>query len=554
MLKIGTVFVNSLTISSHIIMNRFRYTPHFVCLAIYILWFLPSIAKASTAFLPTAIGSVYIERYKDKAIAEMHRTGVPASIKLAQAMFESNYGRSRLALEGNNHFGIKCRPEWDGDKIFLDDDAPKECFRKYFSVEDSYTDHSDILRGRKWYASLFLLPITDYVSWAKGLKKAGYASLPEYDRHIIQLIETYQLAHYDQELPPALPIYAQQLPSRNPQTQPITTVATNNIATIDKALRRTLPAELYPQNRQSADMPSIHIAMQKLPVQYQHDDIWNEPHDEPPTTPTENWVAAAPVISETPSTSGYWQPTFVTDDYAHNIPAQPIPSLTQATTPNTDLPPTSGFSYERAIISSFLPTSTEKSSLNTYLPTTKPLPTAPPPTLAVTTPPTKATATAAPIPAPVAKVATAAPTTATPTKVVLPRGTAVRAGNVLPKQAEKYINKVKVVRYNFDVTAAQIATTYRLTLADVLVYNDIEDANMVFEANTPIYLEIKKDKSKTTRHTVNTNESLWQIAQQYGLTLSALCKRNNISPKAQPEVGEQLLLRGKAVKLSMFKK
>lgn len=115
--------------------------------------------------------SEYIETYKDDAIREMHRSGVPASITLAQGILESGDGNSPLAMYANNHFGIKCHSGWKGKTMHIDDDAKNECFRKYKSVYESFEDHSDFLTSRSRYAFLFELKVTDYKGWAKGLKK-----------------------------------------------------------------------------------------------------------------------------------------------------------------------------------------------------------------------------------------------------------------------------------------------------------------------------------------------------------------------------------------------
>lgn len=141
----------------------------------------------------------YIEAYKDLAISEMKRTGVPASITLAQGIIESDYGRSTLAREANNHFGIKCHGNWSGATITHDDDRRNECFRKYKHAEDSYRDHSDFLVNGQRYASLFDLSPTDYKGWAKGLKKAGYATNPDYANMLIRKIEESGLHQYDLE-------------------------------------------------------------------------------------------------------------------------------------------------------------------------------------------------------------------------------------------------------------------------------------------------------------------------------------------------------------------
>lgn len=138
----------------------------------------------------------YIGKYAEMAVKEMKRSGVPASITLSQGMLESGNGNSYLAKDGNNHFGIKCH-KWEGEKIYADDDAKGECFRKYKSVEESYKDHSEFLRQNSRYHFLFDLEITDYKGWAKGLKQAGYATSPTYADNLIRLIEKYELNDYD---------------------------------------------------------------------------------------------------------------------------------------------------------------------------------------------------------------------------------------------------------------------------------------------------------------------------------------------------------------------
>ncbi len=138
----------------------------------------------------------YINTYKFLAIKEMRRTGVPASIKLAQGILETQAGASDLVKRSNNHFGIKCKTGWSGDKVFHDDDEKGECFRSYASAEDSYRDHSDFLKGSSRYAFLFQLDPTDYKDWAKGLKKAGYATNPKYTQQLIKYIEDYDLQLY----------------------------------------------------------------------------------------------------------------------------------------------------------------------------------------------------------------------------------------------------------------------------------------------------------------------------------------------------------------------
>ncbi|HEU0065539.1 MAG TPA: glucosaminidase domain-containing protein [Flavisolibacter sp.] len=138
----------------------------------------------------------YIDSYKDIAIAEMQRTGVPASITLAQGILETEAGTSDLVRASNNHFGIKCKGDWTGETVFHDDDAKGECFRKYNDPADSYKDHSDFLRTRPNYTSLFQIDPTDYEAWARGLKKAGYATNPKYAQILIKYINDYHLQDY----------------------------------------------------------------------------------------------------------------------------------------------------------------------------------------------------------------------------------------------------------------------------------------------------------------------------------------------------------------------
>lgn len=140
----------------------------------------------------------YIQKYYPLAISEMERSGIPASIKLAQGCWESANGNSRLATEAHNHFGIKCKADWKGKKIFHDDDEKQECFRKYSEDLSSYIDHSNFLMAGSRYAFLFQLDPLDYAGWARGLKKAGYATDPTYAERLIKIIEDYKLYQYDQ--------------------------------------------------------------------------------------------------------------------------------------------------------------------------------------------------------------------------------------------------------------------------------------------------------------------------------------------------------------------
>lgn len=140
---------------------------------------------------------VYIEQYKKIAVQEMKRTGIPASITLAQGIVESNSGESNLAKKFNNHFGIKCKSDWKGETTFQDDDTKQECFRVYPNAAASFKDHSDFLKNRPNYAALFTLDPVDDSAWAYGLKKAGYATASDYPRKLLKIIDDYELSQYN---------------------------------------------------------------------------------------------------------------------------------------------------------------------------------------------------------------------------------------------------------------------------------------------------------------------------------------------------------------------
>lgn len=165
----------------------------------------------------------YIARYKPMAVKQMENFGIPASVILAQAIFESDCGKSDLAKRSNNHFGIKCHNTWLGDTVNKTDDVQNECFRKYGSVEDSYRDHSIFLRTRKWYVHLFRLSLTDYRGWCRGLKDAGYATYPTYAEELIRIIEKYQLHKLDaaEKLQAVTLIFTQpDIRLQNPNNEP----------------------------------------------------------------------------------------------------------------------------------------------------------------------------------------------------------------------------------------------------------------------------------------------------------------------------------------------
>ena len=168
---------------------------HTVRLSVFLLMAL--LAVSLQAQRRNSRSNSYIKEYAPLAVEQMKKYKIPASITLAQGLLESGAGMSTLARKSNNHFGIKCHNTWRGRKVYYDDDARGECFRAYRKVEDSYEDHSEFLTHGARYAFLFDLKITDYKGWAKGLKKAGYATDRSYANRLITIIEDYELYKYD---------------------------------------------------------------------------------------------------------------------------------------------------------------------------------------------------------------------------------------------------------------------------------------------------------------------------------------------------------------------
>ena len=166
---------------------------------VILLFALAGVVSVAAATKVRQTREEYVERYKAIAIAHMERYGIPASITMAQGILESDSGNSYLSNSSNNHFGIKCKKHWTGDRVYHDDDAKGECFRAYPSVEASYQDHADFLDQSPRYDSLFTYQSDDYRSWARGLKAAGYATAPDYAERLVNIIESMKLYLLDKE-------------------------------------------------------------------------------------------------------------------------------------------------------------------------------------------------------------------------------------------------------------------------------------------------------------------------------------------------------------------
>ncbi|MEO8172050.1 MAG: glucosaminidase domain-containing protein [Sediminibacterium sp.] len=232
-------------------------------------------------------GEAYVNAYKEIAITEMMRTGVPASITLAQGILESQYGESDLVKGSNNHFGIKCKTEWTGPKIYHDDDEKGECFRVYATAEESFIDHSDFLKTRPHYAFLFKLDPTDFDGWAKGLKKAGYATNPQYPQKLLRVINDFNLQQYSLE---ALARQNNPAPATIPAI--ITTAANTTVAKEEVAKQTELVVNT------SIEKPAQELNVKEQPVKEQ---VTKE-EKEPEIT---NTIAPTPVVAKPKKQSNY---------------------------------------------------------------------------------------------------------------------------------------------------------------------------------------------------------------------------------------------------------
>jgi LysM repeat protein len=261
----------------------------------------------------------YIDQFKAIAMKEMKRTGVPASITLAQAIVESNSGESNLAKNHNNHFGIKCKSDWTGARAYQDDDAKQECFRAYDAAELSFKDHSNFLKNRPNYVDLFLLDPVDDTAWAYGLKKAGYATAADYPKKLLKIIDDYELAQYNfpeleneiEEEEASTKVLADTPVKKTPSDAPVNKVLadtpvkkTPSDAPVNKVLADA------PVNKVLADAPKIKVVVDTLTVQ----------KDTVPSQPKYNYPEGRFRINQVPVILGKENMSFLEIAFKYNVP------------------------------------------------------------------------------------------------------------------------------------------------------------------------------------------------------------------------------------------
>ena len=437
---------------------------------------------------------IYIDTYKELAINKMYEYKIPASITIAQGIFESACGKSHLAVDGNNHFGIKCHKDWTGDTILIDDDELQECFRKYEKVEDSYTDHSLFLKNRQRYAALFTLDIMDYPGWARGLKAAGYATNPQYADRLISLIERFHLALLDtiyqqrlqdgyfQNYPEVHPelladySYAEHYgrPQANVTPQPTVTEKPTTPAT------ETRPTPAPGASQQTNHKPSRHHPGGKV-THKKVSDKKPAPSTTPPASqPSKTTAEPKPAAQQSHNSTS-------------QKPAQPV-------APKTETP---------------------AAPVSQPAPTPAPAPQYPP-----------------------------APATSTPTPSSTPETifTATK-GQFAPYSGYPFTEREVYVNNNTLFIIAEEGDTYAKIARDVQLpekkikkFNDITGAAKPHTGEV-VYIEKKAKSGTTPTYTVQDQESLRYIAQKTGVRLQKLADFNGISTPDTP------LKKGRIIKL-----
>lgn len=431
--------------------------------------------------------NMYLNQYKDIAINEMKRTGIPASIKIAQGMLESSYGTSQLAIDANNHFGIKCKSYWQGDTYLYDDDQPDECFRKYNSAIDSYTDHSEFLRYHRdgYFSNLFLYGCTDYISWAFGLQNLGYATDTNYAVKLIGVIQKYELYNFD------------CISTSGEIRKPENLTATVRNQKLD-GRRNTIntPEKFIPNSNNTNNLTPLSVYATQIP-----------PAQTTNSAKTE--VYAIPKNKIEPLVKP------VADFNATNVKQENI-NLSNNKNPEARS------------------TSSSKKESNQSNKKTKPVPDF----IACPTCEVKPLKTSEPKPQnnrasdnkpnnPIEKPETnsLAPTTTNSTYAI-----PVNELNL----TETLINGIHAIIANKETNLYEVAQKKNLKLNKLEEYNEVQ-SHVALKAGTPIFLGTKKQKSiqGLDFHVVKFGQTLYEVSQEFGLKLKSLCKLNNLEPDTQ---------------------
>jgi len=464
----------------------------------------------------------YINYFRDIAISEMHRTGIPASITLAQGIHESNSGKSRLATQGNNHFGIKCHKGWTGSSMKHTDDAPDECFRTYASPQESYKDHSEFLVHRDRYNNCFNFPSTDYVNWAKELKKAGYATNPVYAEKLIEKIEKHYLYIYDQ-----------------PDWENVLAIIEMN-----KKLSRGEDVLAAAPQTTTSYINEITETYTPTPITNQQTEVVSYTTNSNVETTTNNGLAPG---------------EYVIREYSpfENTKAetsQPIETK-QNNSHQQDYTTTSILKSPEQILQAHQTIAKTEPAPQPIIETTKIIDAAPTNEIVMTNhsvevPSSKIEQPTIIQPSKKNKIEVATQPIANSNKVeavvVKRKVESISANNLKPTSHITYFNRRKVVMYNYGVTALDVANDYDVRVQQLAKYNEVEGEDYI-EANTKIYLQPKRKKGPWGKpyHKVESGETIYDIAQLYGVKSKKLRKMNLMANHQEPIIGEVVYLRKK---------
>lgn len=432
----------------------------------------------------------YIQDYYKYAIEEQQRAGVPAAITLAQGIHETDAGTSELMTQANNHFGIKCKSDWAGDKFLHDDDAKNECFKKYKDALESYKDHSDHLKRNPRYKPLFSLGITDYSGWAFGLKKCGYATNPAYAQIIIKLIEDFDLQDYTfaamegKSPDSAFALNLDTVSARRavPKAQPTNTIVRN--ASNTDTVKPSSPLIDAPSTRLLAGGKVAQAALK-------------EDRSSIPDTSAKPIVPTKTTLPDTTKTAPVATTTLA------NASPQQIAAATKATD-----------TIKKVVVEepkNVEPVAVEKTSKSNI----------------------------------VVKEDISSPTPPTPKPIDTPK-TVVAATKDIKYDSGKVIevNGLKAIYAYKGEMLLQYAVKYNVHYAHLLDINDLPDAPLA--ENTLLYLERKRATGTHARHTVTDGETMYSIAQSEAIQLRRLQQLNMMDVGEEPTVGSILELQNAA--------
>ncbi len=508
--------------------------PVLTCLAVFL--FIAGV-HAQDSF--TVRAQRYIDQYHEMAVAEQKRSGIPASVTLAQGVLETEGGMSELACQANNHFGIKCKGDYQGPKFLHDDDRPKECFIKYNCAAESYKDHSDYLKRNARYARLFSYSQTDYAAWAKGLKQCGYATNPLYAQRLIKIIEDFKLQEYTYRAldSTSTHLYAVAFqPQRNGAEPPRPTMTTPESPTKADVREVAMPMQLSASV--SMDTPLV-----TPPV------AGEQKKERPGFQGIKKMADSGAIIVLKDDTGGSQKllpsnksvlPLAAKLDSPKIIPAAVTgkdsiaaarPVAAKVDSPKVLVTPVSKSDTPKTAIAAQMAPDTAKAQpqavAGAKADTAKPAP-----------PIVGKAETTKPITPPAAKPDTVQPAATVTANVVNKTDTRYDSGKIIT------VNGLKAFyAYKGDLLL-QYAVKYNIKYARLLEINDLSDAPLPY--NMLVYLERKLTSGTHVKHTVKEGEDIFMIAQEEGMVLKRLMALNMLEPGDEPATGVAIELQNGA--------